>query len=63
MAKPLVPDDLWALVGPLVPDLPPLPRAGRSRVPNRQALTGIIFALKTGIQWEMLPQECAVAAG
>ena len=57
MAKPLVSDELWALVAPLLPPEPPKLKGGRPRVPDRAALTGIIFVLKTGIQWEDFPQE------
>ena len=57
MAKPLVSDELWALVAPLLPAEPPKPKGGRPRVPDWACLTGIIFVLKTGIQWELLPQE------
>jgi len=57
MKKPLVPDDLWAIVEPLLPPDLPKPKGGRPRVPDRAALTGIIFVLKSGIPWEMLPQE------
>jgi transposase len=32
-------------------------------VSNRQALTGIIFVLKTGIPWNMLPQEVNCGSG
>ena len=57
MPKPLVTDELWAVVQPLLPEEPPKPKGGRPRVPDRAALTGILFVLKTGIPWEMLPQE------
>jgi transposase len=57
MAKPLVSDELWALVAPLLPPEPPKPKGGRPRISDRAALTGIIFVLKSGIPWEMLPQE------
>jgi len=30
---------------------------------NRQALTGILFVLKTGIGWEDLPQEMGCGCG
>ena len=63
MAKPLVSDDLWALVAPLLPPEPPKPKGGRPRVPDRACLTGIIFVLKTGIQWELLPQEMGCGSG
>ena len=48
MAKPLVSDELWALVAPLLPPEPPKPKGGRPRVPDRACLTGIIFVLKIG---------------
>jgi len=63
MAKPLVSDELWALVAPLLPPEPPKPKGGRPRVPDRKCLTGIIFVLKTGIQWELLPQEMGCGSG
>ena len=63
MSKPLVSDDLWAVVAPLLPPEPPKPQGGRPRVPDRACLTGIIFVLKTGIQWEMLPQEMGCGSG
>jgi transposase len=61
--KPLVSDELWALVAPLLPPEPPKPKGGRPRVSDRAALSGIIFVLKTGIPWEMLPQEMGCGSG
>jgi transposase len=63
MATPLVPDDLWTLVEPLLPPEPPKPQGGRPRVPDRACLSGIIFVLKSGIPWEMLPQELGCGSG
>jgi transposase len=63
MSKPLVSDELWAIVAPLIPSEPPKPKGGRPRVPDRQALTGIIFVLKTGIPWEYLPPELGCGSG
>ena len=63
MSKPLLPDELWAIVAPLLPAAPPRPKGGRPRVPDRAALTGIIFVLKSGIPWEMLPQEIGCGSG
>jgi transposase len=63
MATPLVSDDLWAVVAPLLPPEPPKPKGGRPRVPDRAALAGIIFVLKSGIPWEMLPQELGCGSG
>ena len=63
MAKPLLPDDLWALIEPLIPPDPPRPKGGRQRIPSRQALLGILFVLHTGIPWEFLPAEVAGCSG
>ncbi len=63
MPKPLVTDELWTLVEPLLPEQPPKPKGGRPRVNDRAALTGILFVLKTGIPWEMLPQERGCGSG
>src|SRR3954452_11945196 len=63
MAKPLVPDDLSAVLEPLLPPMKPRPKGGRPPVPNRAALTGIIFVLKTGIPWEDLPAEMGCGSG
>jgi transposase len=61
----LVDDVLWELVEPLIPARP-RPRRGRSgrpRVPDRAALAGIVFVLKTGISWNELPQELGCGSG
>ena len=63
MAQPLVTDDLWAAVEPLIPKRPSRPDGGRPPVDDRQALTGILFVLKTGIPWEYLPQEMGCGSG
>jgi transposase len=63
MAKELVSDELWNTIEPLLPDEPPKPKGGRPRVDDRSALAGIIFVLKSGIPWEMLPQEMGCGSG
>ena len=63
MAKVLVTDELWELIEPLLPPGPPKPKGGRPRIPDRQALTGVLFVLKTGIPWEDLPQEMGCGSG
>src|SRR5436190_20107869 len=57
MSKPLVPDELWKTIEPLLPQEPPKPKEGRPRFPDRAALCGIIFVLRRGPPWEMLLQE------
>lgn len=65
MAKPLVDDELWAVIEPLLPE--PKPRrfrhAGRKPLDNRRVFTGIFFVLKSGIAWEDLPQEMGCGSG
>jgi transposase len=64
MAKPLVSDGLWERIEPLLPRVERRHRyPGRKRMPDRQALTGILFVLKTGIPWEDLPQEMECGSG
>jgi transposase len=63
MSKPLVGDELWAVVAPLLPPERPKPKGGRPRVSDRAALTGIIFVLKSGLAWELLPQELGCGSG
>ena len=63
MAKPLVSDALWAEIAPLLPPEPPKPKGGRPRVPDRACLTGILFVLRSGIPWELLPQEMGCGSG
>ena len=52
MARPLVSDDLWDTVRPLLP--PPKPRRvknpGRKPLDDRKALTGIQFILNSSLQ-------------
>jgi transposase len=63
MAKELVTDELWETIEPLLPPEPPKPQGGRPRIDNRAALTGIVFVLKSGIPWEMLPKEMGCGSG
>jgi transposase len=63
MAKPLLTDELWLRIDPLLPAPKPRPKGGRPPVPNRAALTGILFVLRTGCPWEYLPQEMGCGSG
>ena len=63
MARPLVTEELWEAIEPLLPTHPPSPRGGRPRVPDRACLAGIVFVLKTGIPWEDLPAEMGCGCG
>ena len=63
MAKLMVSDELWEVVEPLLPPIVKSPKGGRPSIGNREALTGILFVLKTGIAWEDLPQEMGCGCG
>ncbi len=68
MTRPLVTDELWQIVEPLLPRPRPRRRdrrrrGGRPRVDDRHVLAGIVFVLKTGIPWEYLPQEMNCGCG
>jgi len=58
-----VSDELWAVIAPLLPPEPPKPKGGRPRLDDRKVLTGIIFVLKSGIGWELLPSELGCGSG
>ena len=62
-ASSLVPDDLWEAIEPLLPKEPPKPKGGRPRVSNRAALGGIIFVLRTGCPWRLLPSALGCGSG
>jgi transposase len=63
MSLALVSDDLWEAIAPLLPRERPRPKGGRPRVPDRAALTGIVFILRTGTPWRLLPRELGCGSG
>ena len=63
MAKPLLPDELWEVIAPVLPKWTPSPKGGQPPVTDRAALTGILFVLKTGLPWEDLPCEMNCGCG
>ena len=64
LAPWIVSDELWELVGPLLPKKERRFRyPGRKRLPDREALQGILFVLHTGIAWRHLPLELGFGSG
>ncbi|WP_446750522.1 transposase [Streptomyces sp. SID7805] len=52
----------------MVPLVPPAPERrrrypGRLRVPDRAALAGIMYALRTGVAWRDVPAESVDCSG
>lgn len=51
------PDALWALIAPILgPDKPP-GTVGRPATPNRVLFDAIIFVLRSGCPWQVIPRE------
>jgi transposase len=46
---------MWARIQPLLPHHEPDPRGGRPRIPDRPVLTAIVYMLRTGVPWRLLP--------
>jgi transposase len=59
----LVSDDLWEAIEPLLPKEPPKPEGGRPRVSDRAALGGIVFVLRTGCPWRLVPNALGCGSG
>jgi transposase len=52
-----VPDEFWDKVAPLIPENPRRAQGGRPAVPHRKVFNGILYVLRTGCQWKMMPRE------
>ena len=65
MPQALIDDELWIRIEPLLPKRRPRHRqyAGRRPIPDRAVLTGILFVLRSGIPWNMLPREMGCGSG
>lgn len=52
-----VPDELWERIEPILEEYDPPKRTGRPRADRRGVLDAVIFRLRTGCQWNRLPEE------
>ena len=50
-------DELWDNIYDLLPNEKPNDTVGRPAIPFRKVLNGILYVLRTGCQWKMLPKE------
>jgi len=61
--KPLVTDELWAVVAPLLPRRRAYPKGGRPWVDDRATLNGILYVLRGGVPWRLLRTELGYGSG
>ena len=52
-----IPDELWDEIKKVLPKEKSSKTVGRPIVPYRKVLDGILYVLRTGCQWKMLPKE------
>ena len=52
-----VPDHFWEQIEPVIMELDPPNSTGRKRKDPRRMLDGIIFRMRSGCQWNRLPEE------
>jgi transposase len=50
-----VSDELWEILQTILDELDPPAVTGRPRTGQRQALNGIIYRMRSGVQWNQLP--------
>jgi len=63
MTVELLPDELWAQIEPLLPTHRPQPKGGRPPVDDRACLRGLIFILRSGMAYSLLPTEVFGVSG
>ena len=59
---PLLTDELWTAVEPLLPKHKPSPKGGHPRCNDRPCLEGILYVLRGGIAWRLLPRDFGVSS-
>lgn len=52
-----IPDELWDRVQGWIPKRGRSAKGGRPRVTDRRAMSGILYRLRTGCQWDAIPSE------
>jgi putative transposase len=57
-----IPDALWAQMVRVLPPPNAKKKDGRPRMEDRQAMTAILYVLRTGCQWKALPRSLGAAS-
>ena len=52
-----VSDELWEIIQEILDELDPPAATGRPRTGQREALNGIIYQMRSGVQWNQLPKQ------
>jgi transposase len=52
-----IPDELWKRIEVWIPKRRRSPKGGRPSVADRRAMSGILYRLRTGCQWDAIPSE------
>jgi transposase len=52
-----VSDELWAVLAPVLAELDPPKSTGRPRIDARATLNAVLFRLRSGCQWNQLPER------
>jgi len=63
MAFNLVSDRLGCEIEPRLPPERPKPKGGRPRLGDRACLTGIVYVLRAGMPWRLVPAELGCGCG
>lgn len=50
-------DALWDVIAPILAEVDPPQRTGRPRVDARRTLEAILFRMRSGCQWNQLPER------
>jgi transposase len=62
LSRRLVPDQMWALVQPLIPMPKVRPQGGgRTRVGDRAVFVAVVYVLTSGCAWRRLPVTFGIA--
>jgi putative transposase len=48
-------DELWKIIEGILDELDPPAETGRPRTGQREALNGVIYQMRSGVQWNHLP--------
>ena len=59
----ILPEELWESIKQEIPEYKPSPKGGRPRASDEACMRGILFVLKSGIQWNLLPSDAFGVSG